>query len=97
MAYYRSQHTSKGIRATHLFGIPMVAASIPLMFGRPKLGIPLFAAGWALQVAGHRVYERNNPTLREGFLSYQLCGLAFWCEEMVDLIATAAAEREKQR
>ena len=87
MAYYRSQHTTKGVRATHIVGIPGVAFSMPLLFGRPKVGVPLFLASWALQVAGHVVFEKNSPALSKGFFTYQFCGLAFWCEEMVDPLA----------
>ena len=87
LEYYASQHTSAGIRATHLVGIPGVAFSLPLVFGRPKVGVPLFVASWALQVLGHRVFEKNSPALTKGFVTYQLCGLAFWCEEVADLVA----------
>jgi uncharacterized membrane protein YGL010W len=87
MEYYRSQHSTRGIRVTHLFGIPGVAFSIPLLVARPKVGAPAFALSWALQVLGHKVFERNSPALTKGFFTYQLCGLAFWCEEVADLIA----------
>ena len=87
MAFYRSQHTTRGVRATHVVGIPGVAFSIPLVAVRPKLGVPAFVASWALQVLGHKRYERNNPALTKGFVTYQLCGLAFWCEEVADLVA----------
>jgi uncharacterized membrane protein YGL010W len=86
MDYYRSQHTTRGIRATHLVGIPGVAFSLPLTLARPKLGLPVFGVSWALQVLGHKVYEKNSPALTKGFLTYQLCGLAFWCQEMVDIV-----------
>ncbi|WP_267596052.1 DUF962 domain-containing protein [Carbonactinospora thermoautotrophica] len=92
MAYYRSQHTSRGVRATHLVGIPTVAFSLPLVFGRPKVGVPVFIGGWALQVLGHKVFEKNSPALKNGFFSYQLCGLAFWCEEMVEILAKVATK-----
>src|SRR3954462_6545418 len=87
MAYYRSQHTTKGGRATHLVGIPGVAFSMPVMLARPRAGIRLFLASWALQVAGHVAFEKNSPALSKGFFTYQFCGLAFWCEEMVDLVS----------
>jgi hypothetical protein len=87
MEFYRSQHTTRGIRLTHLFGIPGVAASIPMLFVAPRRGVPLFVGSWVLQVAGHKVFEKNNPALTRGFFTYQFCGLAFWCEEMVDLLA----------
>jgi uncharacterized membrane protein YGL010W len=87
MDYYRSQHTTRGIRATHLVGIPAVTLSLPLMAARPRVGVPLFLGGWALQVFGHKYFEKNNPALSKGFLTYQFCGLAFWCEEMVEVIS----------
>ena len=87
MAYYRSQHTTKGVRATHLVGIPGVAFSMPLLAARPRVGVPLFLASWALQVAGHVIFEKNSPALSKGFFTYQFCGLAFWCEEMGELLA----------
>jgi hypothetical protein len=87
MAYYRSQHTTVGVRATHLVGIPAVAAALPLIAARPRVGMPLFLAGWSLQVIGHKVFEKNSPALTKGLFTYQFCGLAFWCEEMADLIA----------
>lgn len=86
MAYYRSQHTSTGIRRTHLVGIPAVVMSLPLLVGRPRWGIRLFVAGWALQLLGHTVFEKNSPALTNG-VEYQFAGLAFWCEEVGDLIA----------
>jgi uncharacterized membrane protein YGL010W len=87
MAYYRSQHTTRGVRMTHMVGIPGVVAAIPLVVGRPRVGIPMFIGAWALQVAGHKIYEKNSPALTKGFFTYQLCGLAFWCEEMADVIS----------
>jgi uncharacterized membrane protein YGL010W len=87
MAYYRSQHTTRGVRLTHLIGIPGVAFSMPVILARPRLGLPVFGLSWALQVLGHKVYEGNNPALTKGFLTYQLCGLAFWCEEVAGLLA----------
>ncbi len=87
MAFYRSQHTTKGIRATHLVGIPGAAAALPILAVRPKVGAKVFLASWLLQVAGHRIFEGNSPALSRGFFTYQFCGLAFWCEEMGDLAA----------
>jgi len=93
MAYYRSQHTTTGVRATHLVGVPTVAMSLPLLAARPRAGIKAFAAGWALQVAGHTLFEKNSPALRNGPITYQLCGLAFWCEEVIELISRFNARR----
>ena len=87
MDYYRAQHTTTGVRATHLLGIPGVAFSLPVIAARPRVGVPMFLASWALQIAGHVLFEQNSPALSKGFFTYQFCGLAFWCEEMTDLVA----------
>ena len=87
MDYYRSQHSSRGVRATHMVGIPALVAALPLIPARPEVGLPLFAAGWLIQLAGHRLFERNTPALTRGPLTYQLTGLAYWCEEVGELLA----------
>src|SRR3974377_147438 len=62
MAYYRTQHTSKGVRATRLIGTPIIAAGMPLMFAKPKVGATMFIGGWAMQIIGHRLFEKNLPS-----------------------------------
>src|SRR4051812_32574904 len=66
MDYYRAQHTTRGIRATHLVGIPGVAFSLPVVLIRPRVGVPVFLASWALQVTGHLMFEDNSPALTKG-------------------------------
>jgi uncharacterized membrane protein YGL010W len=87
LAYYRTLHAGRGVRATHLVGIPTIVASLPLLVAKPVVGFPMLASGWIVQVAGHWVFERNNPALTRGFATYQLTGLAYWCEEVGDIIA----------
>lgn len=48
MAYYRTQHASKGVKATHLLGTPIIAAGLPLVFAKPKVGATMFVGGWAM-------------------------------------------------
>ena len=66
MAYYRTQHTSKGVRATHLIGTPIIAAGVPLLFAKPSVGATMFVGGWAMQILGHRVFEKNLPVDAQG-------------------------------
>jgi hypothetical protein len=87
MAYYRAAHASRGVRATHLVGIPVIVASLPLLFSEPLIGAGMLIGGWIIQVAGHWVFEKNKPALTKGFVTYQLTGLAYWCEEVGDIIA----------
>jgi uncharacterized membrane protein YGL010W len=42
LAYYRTQHTSKGTKASHLVGTPIIAAGLQLMFARPRVGATMF-------------------------------------------------------
>ena len=66
MAYYRTQHTSRGARLTHMVGTPVIAAGIPLLFTKPRAGLPMFLGGWLLQIAGHRFFEHNLPSTHKG-------------------------------
>jgi uncharacterized membrane protein YGL010W len=63
LSYYRSQHRTTGCKVTHLFGVPMIAASVPLLFLSARLAGQFFVAGWALQLIGHFVFEKNKPVL----------------------------------
>ncbi|WP_248810723.1 DUF962 domain-containing protein [Frankia sp. AgPm24] len=42
------------------------------------------------RTAGHVLFEHNRPALTRGPITYQLCGLAHWCEEIGDLLAGPA-------
>jgi uncharacterized membrane protein YGL010W len=63
LRYYRSQHRTLGCKITHMFGIPMIAVSIPLLFFSWPTSVGLFVVGWALQFIGHFVFEHNSPVL----------------------------------
>ncbi|CDO88883.1 hypothetical protein AWC29_22300 [Mycobacterium triplex] len=87
MAYYRTQHTSKGVKATHRFGVPIIAAGLPLMFARPKVGASMFIGGWVVQILGHRVFEKNLPSTHKGWITYQLTGVIDVCEQYGEMLA----------
>jgi len=48
IAYYKTQHTSRGTRLTHMIGTPVIAAGIPLLLAKPRVGVPMFVGGWLL-------------------------------------------------
>jgi len=77
LAYYRTQHTSKGVKASHLVGMPIIAASLPLMF----------IGGWAIQILGHRFFEKNLPSTHKGWITYQLTGVIDVCEQYGEMLA----------
>jgi uncharacterized membrane protein YGL010W len=61
MRDYGEAHRQPGTRLTHMVGIPMIVASLPMLPLNPLVGVPMFAGGWALQLIGHYVFEKNDP------------------------------------
>ena len=93
MAFYRGRHTSKGVRVTHLIGTPIIAAGLPLMFARPRVGAPMFVGGWAMQILGHRLFEKNLPSTHKGWITYQLTGVIDVCEQYGEMLARRSQRR----
>jgi uncharacterized membrane protein YGL010W len=58
---YAKEHTKLGTKLTHMVGIPMIVASFPTALVNPPVAGGLFVGGWALQVVGHSVFEKNKP------------------------------------
>lgn len=58
---YGEGHRQLGTRLTHMVGIPMIVASLPILPLNPLVGGGLFVGGWALQFVGHYVFEKNDP------------------------------------
>lgn len=58
---YKRDHQHPVNKATHMVGIPMIIASLPLMFFVPPIGIGLFVLGWILQFVGH-AFEGKPPS-----------------------------------
>jgi uncharacterized membrane protein YGL010W len=61
VAQYRREHTQFGTKVTHMIGIPMVVVSIPTALLSPPAAAGLALGGWALQAAGHAMFERSRP------------------------------------
>ncbi len=97
MAYYRTQHTSKGVKTTHLVGIPIIAVGLPLMFAKPKVGAPMFIGGWTIQILGHRLFEKNLPSTHKGWITYQLTGIIDVCEQYGEMLARRSQRRAALR
>ena len=58
---YAADHAHLGTRITHMVGIPMIVASLPLFPINPVGAGALFVGGWTLQFIGHYVFEHNDP------------------------------------
>ena len=58
---YAADHAQLGTRLTHMVGIPMIVASLPLFPINPVAAGALFVGGWGLQFVGHYMFEKNQP------------------------------------
>jgi uncharacterized membrane protein YGL010W len=84
MAQYKEGHTQLGTKLTHMVGIPMIVASFPTAIVSPPLAAGLFVGGWALQIAGHSLFEKNKPAfLTDGY--YLLVGPVWVAVEWLEL------------
>lgn len=61
---YAQNHRTTGCRITHLIGVPTVATGLAMMlFSNRLVAGCLLGIGYALQVAGHVIFEKNEPVL----------------------------------
>ena len=97
MAYYKTQHTSRGVKFTHMVGTPVIAAGIPLLLAKPRVGVPMFVCGWLLQIAGHRFFEHNLPSTHKGWITYQLTGVIHACEQYGELLARRSQRKAARK
>lgn len=88
MEFYRGQHRTLGCKITHMFGVPIIAASVPtLLFNRP-VAVGMFGVGWLLQFIGHYVFEKNKPVFLEDIKNpyTYAAALVFVTEEWAKLL-----------
>ena len=82
VAEYAQSHTHPVNRATHTLGIPMIAASVPMMalgiVAPPllALGAALFVFGWVLQFIGHAFEGKPPEFLKDP--RFLFVGLRWW-------------------
>src|SRR5262245_51284874 len=81
---YAEGHQQLGTRLTHMVGIPMIVASLPILPFNPLVGGGLFVGGWILQVIGHRLFEKNHPLLLNDPLN-MLIGVLWATQEWASL------------
>src|ERR1700752_638260 len=97
MAYYKTQHTSRGTRFTHMIGTPVIAAGIPVILAKPRVGVPMFDGCGLLQISGHRVFEHNLPSTHKGWITYQLTGVIHVCEQYGELLARRSQRKAARK
>lgn len=81
---YAEEHQHIGTRITHIIGIPMIVASLPIFPVNPVLGGALFVGGWAFQFAGHALFEKSKPSFFSDPL-YLLVGPVWVAIELAQL------------
>jgi uncharacterized membrane protein YGL010W len=93
---YRNEHTQLGTKLTHMVGIPMIVAAFPTALVNPPAAGGLFVGGWALQLIGHKVFEKNKPAfLMDPY--YLLVGPAWVAVEWMELLRLPIPEAFKAR
>jgi len=86
VAEYAEGHTHPVNRLCHTFGIPLIAASIPLFLLSPfvgglwKLPAGMFTLGWAFQFIGH-AFEGKPPEFMKD-PRFLFVGLRWWVAKM---------------
>lgn len=86
IADYAQSHQHPVNRATHTVGIPLIAASVPLLLVAPwvrrvrRPALAMFAGGWALQFAGHAAEGKPPEFLRDW--RYLFVGLRWWAAKV---------------
>ena len=79
---YALSHQNPVNKLTHLFGIPMIAVSLPLLVLSPFVAglwtwaIGLFVGGWLLQFIGH-AFEGKKPEFLKDW-RFLFVGLRWW-------------------
>jgi uncharacterized membrane protein YGL010W len=78
---YQREHRDRRNELTHLVGIPMIAASLPLaitIVGLP-VALGLWTVGWGLQFAGHW-FEGNDPAFFRDRRNL-IVGVIWWAQK----------------
>jgi hypothetical protein len=58
---YREQHSTLGCKITHMFGVPLIALSLPMFLVHWPTALTMAVIGWILQFIGHYVFQKNSP------------------------------------
>jgi uncharacterized membrane protein YGL010W len=91
---YQQGHTKLGTKLTHMVGIPMIVASFPAALVSPPVAGGLFVGGWALQIAGHSLFEKNKPAFFADPY-YLLVGPVWVAVEWLELLGLPVPEAFK--
>jgi len=96
--FYEATHQDETNRSLHRMGIPaIVGGAIGLLAAKPYrlpwfVSATAFAGGWALNIVGHSLYEKNAPAFTEDPLSF-IAGPVWDLQQMM---ALGAAQNPRQ-
>jgi uncharacterized membrane protein YGL010W len=65
LAFYRTRHRTPGCRLTHMVGVPLLIVGFATLLLSRKVSIPCLIGGVFFQILGHKLFEKNEPTLIE--------------------------------
>jgi uncharacterized membrane protein YGL010W len=95
MDRYEERHRDPRNRLCHLFGIPLLVASVPV--GATGLGLPvaasMLAVGICLQLLGH-VFEGKQPAFVDDRRNV-LVGLVWWLQKVGVPVQTTARDHAR--
>lgn len=98
VAFYEETHQEETNRLLHRIGIPIiVGGTLGLLLARPYKKVwwasaIAFAGGWATNIVGHGIYERNRPAFTDDPLSF-IAGPAW---DVKQFLARRSAQIEAQ-
>lgn len=78
VAFYEQTHQNQTNRFLHVVGIPMIVGGAVGLLATPSFSPPwvasagLFTTGWALNIAGHALYEKNKPAFADDPLAFMM-------------------------
>jgi uncharacterized membrane protein YGL010W len=83
MRVYAEDHQHPINKMTHMVGIPLIVASLPVIPVAPPVGLGMFGVGWALQFTGH-FFEGKKPSFTKD-LKYLAIGPVWVAVEWIEL------------
>jgi len=100
--FYEANHQNETNRTLHRLGIPfIVGGALGLLVSKPHrlpwmVSAAAFAGGWASNIIGHSVYEKNAPAFTEDPLSF-IAGPVWDIQQMMALSNAQQKGRIEER
>jgi uncharacterized membrane protein YGL010W len=86
---YDADHQHPLNRRLHLVGITLIGASVLSVWAAPSVGVTLFVAGWAAQLAGHAIEGKPPSFSRDR--RFMAVGALWYAREVGTLVGSSRA------